>query len=1128
MLSCSHSTGDQQYDQIAAALLNRYPSLMMEMNNVGQQGGGQARARAKEDGQASHSPLAGSAHKLPPSAHNQKVERRPPDPVPEKRPTEVTGHPWSTGTLGKPPARDSPRLNTPPGPEALTDPQSSQEKTSAPLQASTHITSNSLMPSTATLPATMPPISVSAPEATPRPLAHSVASQLQPPAGAVAFPPSVREDMQAGLKGLFKMQAEFQGKKNPEAQDEPEPAVVNDLNGGETRPGQQPSIPIMSQPVLHTPRSPPHPPPRSSTEVVHLPPALPPVPSSVPLPSEPPKVAKPSDPTSERMEIKNSGIPGPGAITWKRKSLEDLPTNNHVKAKKRKVDSLEGGVDPYSFDDDEVPDKKDPKACEANGADTEGSGLGSANIGPVYKYKSAMLSREVEKEEEREEVRNESDESSRSSNGGNLSPAKKKYKRPKLEEWSVAPKTPNSRPGDKNERSEKTEGGGVVAGPRKGPLWGLPILPKPPQKPEKPREVVKPVSTPVAPTPAAAGKVDVKNVWLQAFGAGNTSKAPSKPKKKNIESPTNTNNSMDQKKAVKPEREEKVAKTILDIPPEVRRKSRPTFGGLIHFSPDWVRSVRRHHERCRLPTALENSQQLNPKILVGQLTPKKSYEDFARKDMVSPPDLLAMERDRVAPTLTTMVPEPHPVPTTTQEDELPGQLPSIVESILANRKKLREAAKMGRMYKNPFTKEKKPKRMAQTEKAPDCLSMFGLLPTPGLPSLTEESKDEMVKKGFGDFRDYTLRNFLEPANDSKTPLKSPPSNKPRKAVNKAPLDPSTIKQIFGLEEEREVLPQPKQKIKVEKMDVLEKNVEKVEKKVEKLEKKVEKVDKKVETNGLEMPPVVTPKKEKKKKEAKTPTVMKPAPPAMPVKSNKFRPVLGKRVEPGKDDGSYSQEMGVALDRDNELQTELGGFALDLLDDNLSWAKQITIQNLVIWEPAETPIVIASKKKKGKKKRTRKSGLDFSAQKRKGKSSVNGSRATSPVPEGEPHEVKHSVDTIIAESNRWTHHKLTYMFNFFNTNFRWVVDKNAGETILHRASKMGYPDVVAYALDMAGMGAMDKDYAGLTPLHKAAFKGHHNNVRLLLKYGADPSAQVKGTRALHEGNPHWLDTLQMSV
>ena len=994
---------------------------MMEMNNVGQQGGaGQARSRAKEDGQAPHGLLPGTAHKLPPSAHSQKAERRPPDPIPEKRPPDAPSHPWSSGPLGKPPARDSPRLNTPPGPEPLSDAQSSQAKPSVPSQASTHTASNSLMPSKPVGPASSLPSSASTSEMTPRPLSHSVASQLQPPPGAGPPAPPVREDMQAGLKGLFKMQADLQGKRKPEpcpeAQNELEVANAKDLNGPEERRAPQPSTPAQSQPLLHTPRSPPHPPPRTSNEVVHLPPALThPLPSSVPLPSEPPKTPKPSEPTNDRMEIKNSGIPGPGAITWKRKSLEDSPTNNHVKAKRRKLDSTEGGVDPYSFDDNESPDRREAKACESNGAE-----VGSTNQGPVYKYKSAMLSREVEKEEEREEVRNESDESSRGSNGGNLSPAKKKYKRPKLEEWSVAPKTANSRPGDKNERSDKTEGGAALAGqPRKGPLWGLPILPKPPQKPEKPREAVKPASTPVAPTPAPAGKVDVKNVWLQAFGAGNAGKTQTKPKKKNTEStPTGTNNSMDQKKVSKPEREEKVAKTILDIPPEVRRKSRPTFGGLIHFSPDWVRSVRRHHERCRLPTALENSQRLNPKILIGQVTPKKSYEDFARKDMVSPPDLLAMERDRVAPTLPTVVPEPLPVPTTTQEDELPGQLPSIVESILANRMKLREAAKMGRMYKIPFQKEKKPKRMAQTEKAPDRSSIFGLLPTPGLPPLTEESKDEMVKRGFGDFRDYTLRNFLEPASENKSPQKNTLNNKQRKPLNVAPLDPSSIKQIFGFEEEKEILPQPaKQKIKVEKMDLLEKKVEKVEKKVEKIEKKVEKVEKKVETNGITIPSAVTPKKEKKKKEGKTATVMKPAPPGLPLKSNKFKPVLGGRVEPGKDDGSYSQEIGIPVDRDNELQTELGGFALDLLDDNPSWAKQITIQNLVIWEPAETPIVIASKKKKGKKKRTRKSGLDFSSQKRKGKTSVNGSRATSPLPESEPHEVKHSVDNIIVESNR---------------------------------------------------------------------------------------------------------------
>merc|ERR1712228_190917 len=118
---------------------------------------------------------------------------------------------------------------------------------------------------------------------------------------------------------------------------------------------------------------------------------------------------------------------------------------------------------------------------------------------------------------------------------------------------------------------------------------------------------------------------------------------------------------------------------------------------------------------------------------------------------------------------------------------------------------------------------------------------------------TEECKDEMVKNGFGHFRDYTLRNFLEPVNESKSPTKSSPTSKPRKPANNAPLDLCSIKQIFGLQEEREAVPQPaKQKIKVEKVDLLEK---------------------KVETNGRETPLVVPPKKEKKKKEAKPPTVM---------------------------------------------------------------------------------------------------------------------------------------------------------------------------------------------------------------------------------------------------------------
>ena len=706
------------------------------------------------------------------------------------------------------------------------------------------------------------------------------------------------------------------------------------------------------------------------------------------------------------MEFKNSGIPGPGAITWKRKSLEEPHhPNSNCKSKKRKVQAMEGDVDPYSFHEDEIPEKKDSKSVDSNGSLATG-GAASSALGPVYKYKSAMLSREVEKEEEKEEKeekedkeekeegRGESDESSRSSNGGSLSPVKKKYKRPKLEEWSVAPKSV-SKPGDRPERPDKTEGVGNQ-GPKKGPLWGLPIMPKPPQKPEKPRDAPKPVSAPVTPNSAAsAGKVDVKNVWLQAFGAGNTGKPPGKSKKKPVESADSSSRQPDPKKPIVSEKDDMTQKTILDIPPEVRRKSRPTFGGLIHFSPDWVRSVRRHHERCRLPPSLENSLQLKPKVLVGQTTPRKSYEDFARKDMVSPPDLLAMERDRVAPTLPAAVPEPRLVPTTTQEDELPGQLPSIVESILANRKKLREAAKMGRMYKIPFQKEKKPKRMAQTQKAPECEGAFGLLPTPGLPVVTEDSKGALAGTTFGGFRQSTLQRYIEKDPESKELPPVGPTCKARKPGEV--LGPGSLKEIFGLV----TTGLTSQPIKKEKTG----------------EKKV-----KVETNGLETP-VTTPKKEKKKKEVKqTPTVIKPALPAVPVKSNKFRPVLGRRVEPGRDDGSYSQEVGAATDHDNSLQTELGGFALDLLDDNLSWAKRVAIMNLVIWEPAETPIVINSKKKKGKKKRTRKSGLDFSTQKRKGRgaTSATGSRANSPAPGEEPHEVIHSVNTVVAESSRCQH------------------------------------------------------------------------------------------------------------
>ena len=58
--------------------------------------------------------------------------------------------------------------------------------------------------------------------------------------------------------------------------------------------------------------------------------------------------------------------------------------------------------------------------------------------------------------------------------------------------------------------------------------------------------------------------------------------------------------------------EVKVAKkTFLDIPPEKRRRPKPNFGGLIHFSPDWERAVQKYHEKSRLPETLIDGIKVN-------------------------------------------------------------------------------------------------------------------------------------------------------------------------------------------------------------------------------------------------------------------------------------------------------------------------------------------------------------------------------------------------------------------------------------------------------------------------------------------------------------------------------------
>ena len=805
--------------------------------------------------------------------------------------------------------------------------------------------------------------------------------------------------------------------------------------------------------LLHTPRSPPHPPPSrpppsySQQQSHHYNPShnspyYPPQPSTyqppsyVPPPSSVPSLASAGQPetrrpvndaTNERMEVKNSGIPGPSAISWKRKSAEDSPSEGAVNKKRKVATGSEQTDDPYSFDEeDKSKSSRKEDSKKVNGTVSNSGG---------YKYKSALLSRDHDVED--------SDESSMS---GGASPSKKSKKRPKLEEWSVN-KEKNTKKTPKKEDTSNSKQESKVNSNKK-------ISPSKAEKNGKMKH--KELSSK---SNEKEAKPSVANVWLQAFGAGLNK---SKKKDSEIEKESSKAKIKSEKTEVEPP---VVSSTILDIPPEVRRRPRPKFGGLIHFDPDWNRGVRRHHERCRLPSKLENSSELKPKILAGHQTPKKNFEDQARKAMVSPPNMLAIEKERLEKNAAA-----HKLPVSVMpEEELSGELPSIVETILENRKKLREASE-GRMYKIPFMKEKKKRMMRAPVQSEIKTGPLGLLPTPGLPLLTDDTKDVLLGTGFGNFRHYTLSKFIQ--NEFKMsdiretkPRRQTSSSKP--AVN--------IREIFGVE-----TPSKKSKKKA-------------------TEESAKKVSVKEEPFREPSTPQSTPVKKERKKKSKSESRKSSPSPSPSVKSRKFvakfQTAETVKDEP-EDECGYSHETGDPTDKEKNLQFDLGAFALDLLEDNPSWSKQVAIQNLVIWEPTEPVIQETAKKKKGKKKRTRKSGMDFQTNKRKSRGAA-ASRAGSPEAE-DVHEVVYNLDNVIGESNRW------------------VIDKNAGETILHRASKMGYPDVAAYALDMANLGPMDRDYAGLTPLHKAALKGHPNVARILLSYGADPGAGVKGTRALHEG------------